>query len=187
MSNDSDSPQNWASPGWPTSCGRTDAVPTIDTEASLTVTTLDEIIEEDAAGTNAIVVIFGAIGVLVSGVAALAVLSSLTVSLFERRHEFAALQAFGARRRRLRGLLLRELLPLATVGVGLGVVFGALGARGIVASFEASNAIDIGVTDATAAVPFIVLGTVVVLGLLATTVVRSAARRPIAVSLRGAA
>jgi putative ABC transport system permease protein len=164
-----------------------DAAPTIDTEAPLAVTTLDEIVAEDAAGTNAIVVIFGAIGVLVSSVAALAVLSSMTVSLFERRHEFAALQAFGARKRRLRGLLFRELLPLGVVGVGVGLVIGALGARGIIASFEASNAIDIGVTDATAAVPFIVLGTAAVLALLVTTVVRSAARRPIAVSLRGAA
>ena len=164
-----------------------DPAPTIDTEAPLAVTTLDEIVEEDAAGTNAIVVIFGAIGVLVSSVAALAVLSSMTVSLFERRHEFAALQAFGARKRRLRGLLFRELLPLGVVGVGVGLVIGALGARGIIASFEASNAIDIGVTDATAAVPFIVLGTAAVLALLVTTVVRSAARRPIAVSLRGAA
>ena len=136
---------------------------------------------------NAIVMIFGAIGVLVSGVAALAVLSSMTVSLFERRHELAALQAFGARRRRLRGLLLKELLPLGIAGVTGGLLLGALGARGIIASFESSNAVDIGVTDATAAIPFIALGTAAVLALLAATVVRSAARRPIAVALRGAA
>jgi putative ABC transport system permease protein len=174
-------------PGMANVVWSTDAEPTIDTDTPLAITTLDEIVKEDAAGTNAIVVIFGAIGVLVSGVAALAVLSSMTVSLFERRHEFAALQAFGARKRRLRGLLIRELLPLGVLGVGLGLVLGALGARGIIASFEASNAIDIGVTDATAAVPFIALGTAAVLWLLVTTIVRSAARRPIAVSLRGAA
>ena len=175
------------SPGMANVVWSNDAEPTIGTQAALAISTLDEIIAEEAEGTNAIVVIFGAIGVLVSGVAALAVLSSMTVSLFERRHEFAALQALGARKRRLRGLLIRELLPLGAVGVGLGLVIGALGARGIIASFEASNAIDIGVTDATGAVPFIVFGTAVVLALLATTVVRSAARRPIAVSLRGAA
>ena len=107
-------------PGMANVVWSTDADPTVDTEAPLAVTTLDEIVAEDAAGTNAIVVIFGAIGVLVSGVAALAVLSSMTVSLFERRHEFAALQAFGARKRRLRGLLVRELLPLGVAGVGVG-------------------------------------------------------------------
>ena len=165
-----------------------DAEPAIGVDGAFAVTTLDEIAAEDAAGTDAIVVIFGAIGVLVSGVAALAVLSSMTVSLFERRHEFAALQAFGARRRRLRGLLLiRELLPLGIAGVTGGLVIGALGARGIIASFEASNAIDIGVTDATAAIPFIAAGTAAVLVLLATTVVRSASPPADRRSLRGAA
>ncbi len=164
-----------------------DVEPTIGDDGAFAVTTLDEIAAEDAAGTNAIVMVFGAIGVLVSGVAALAVLSSMTVSLFERRHEFAALQAFGARRRRLRSLLLKELLPLGVAGVAGGLLLGALGARGIIASFESSNAVDIGVTDATAAIPFIALGTAAVLTLLAATVVRSAARRPIAVALRGAA
>ncbi len=164
-----------------------DAEPAIGVDEAFAVTTLDEIAAEDAAGTDAIVMIFGAIGVLVSGVAALAVLSSMTVSLFERRHELAALQAFGARRRRLRGLLLKELLPLGIAGVTGGLLLGALGARGIIASFESSNAVDIGVTDATAAIPFIAVGTAAVLALLAATVVRSAARRPIAVALRGAA
>ena len=176
-----------AGPGMANVVWSTDVEPTFDTDVALAVATLDEIAAEDAAGTNAIVMIFGAIGVLVSGVAALAVLSSMTVSLFERRHEFAALQAFGARKRRLRGLLVRELLPPGVAGVGIGLAIGALGARGIITSFESSNAIDIGVTDATAAVPLIVLGTAAVLGLLTATVVRSASRRPIAVSLRGAA
>jgi len=176
-----------SAPGMANVVWSSNAEPMLHSDAPLAITTLEEIAAEDAAGTDAIVLIFGAIGVLVSGVAALAVLSSMTVSLFERRHEFAALQAFGARKRRLRGLLFRELLPLGVVGVALGLVIGAFGARGIIASFEASNAIDIGVTDATAAVPFIVLGTAAILGLLATTVVHSAARRPIAVSLRGGA
>jgi len=152
-----------------------------------TITTLDEIVAEEAANNNAIVMIFGAIGIVVSGVAALAVLSSMTVSLFERRHEFAAMQAIGARKRRLRRLLFIEMLPLAAGGILGGLAIGGLGARGIIASFESSNAIDIGVTDATGAVPFIVLGTAAILGLLVTVVVRSAARRPIAMSLRGAA
>jgi putative ABC transport system permease protein len=142
---------------------------------------------EDEAGREAIVGIFGAIGVIVAGVAALAVLSSMTVNLFERRHEFAAMQAIGARRRRLRRLIVTELLPVAVVGIAGGLVLGALGARGIIASFEASNAIDIGVVDATGTIPLIVAGTVIGIALLAALVVRAAARRPIAVTLRGAA
>ena len=131
--------------------------------------------------------IFGAIGVIVAGVAALAVLSSMTVSLFERRHELAAMQALGARRRRLRGLLIRELVPLGAAGLVGGLALGALGTRGIIGSFEASNAVDIGVVDATGWIPLIAAGTFAALILLALVTVRSAGRRPVAVTLRGAA
>jgi putative ABC transport system permease protein len=149
--------------------------------------TADDLAADDNAARAAIVTIFGAIGVIVAGVASLAVLSSMTVSLFERRHELAALQALGARRRRLRGLLIRELLPLGAIGVVGGLALGALGTRGIIMSFEASNAVDIGVVDAVGSIPFIAAGTLAALVVLALVTVRSAARRPVAVTLRGAA
>ncbi len=154
--------------------------------ASRTSTAAD-LAADDNAGRAAIVTIFGAIGVIVAGVAALAVLSSMTVSLFERRHELAAMQALGARRRRLRGLLIRELLPLGAVGLVGGLALGALGTRGIIGSFEASNAVDIGVVDATGWIPLIAAGTFAALIVLALVTVRSAGRRPVAVTLRGAA
>jgi putative ABC transport system permease protein len=164
-----------------------DPAPAIDLPVATTVTTADEMAAESRAGRDAIVMIFGAIGITVAGVAALAVISSMTVSLYERRHELAALQAIGARRRRLRGLLVRELVPIGLVGVAGGLALGALGTRGIIGSFEASNAVDIGVVDATAAIPVILVGTLAVLVLLATVVARSVGRRPLAVTLRGAA
>ena len=111
----------------------------------------------------------------------------MTVSLYERRHELATLQAIGARRRRLRGLLVRELVPIGLVGIAGGVALGALGTRGIIGSFEASNAVDIGVVDATGALPFIAVATLAVLVMLAALVTRSVGRRPVAVTLRGAA
>ena len=151
------------------------------------VSTASEIAADDKAGRDAIVVIFGAIGVVVAGVAALAVLSSMIVNLFERRHELAAMQAIGGSRRRLRWLLVRELAVVGTLGVVAGLGLGALGTRGIIGSFEASNAVDIGVVDAVGAIPYIVAGTALALVALAALVVRSAARRPIAVTLRGAA
>jgi putative ABC transport system permease protein len=164
-----------------------DPAPSLDLPVSTTVTTADELAAESRASRDAIVMVFGAIGIIVAGVAALAVISSMTVSLYERRHELAALQAIGARRRRLRGLLARELVPIGLLGVAGGLALGALGTRGIIGSFEASNAVDIGVVDATAAIPFIIVGTVAVLVLLATVVTRSVGRRPLAVTLRGAA
>jgi putative ABC transport system permease protein len=154
---------------------------------STSVDSAADIAAEDAAGRDAIVVIFGAIGVIVAGVAALAVVSSMSVSLYERRHEMATMQAMGARRRRLRGLLVRELIVVGALGVAGGLALGALGTRGIIASFEASNAVDIGVVDAVDVIPIIIVATAVSLVLLATAVVRGAARRPVAVTLRGAA
>ncbi len=151
------------------------------------VSTAAEVRDESGAGRDAIVMIFGAIGVIVAGVAALAVMSSMLVSLFERRHELAALQSLGARRRRLRGLLIRELLPLGAVGTVLGLGLGALGTRGIIGSFESSNAVDIGVVDAVGAIPFVVAAAAFMLVGLVLAAVRSASRRPIAVTLRGAA
>lgn len=154
---------------------------------AIEVETAAQVAAASNAGREAIVLIFGAIGVIVAGVAALAVLSTMTVNLFERRHELAALQAIGASRRRVRSLLVRELLPIGAVGAVLGLVLGGLGTRGIIGSFEASNAVDIGVVDAIGAIPFVVAGTVLALVLLSAWVARSTARRPIAVTLRGAA
>jgi putative ABC transport system permease protein len=164
-----------------------DPSPHFTAPVPLRVSTSEQISADDEAGRDAVVMIFGAIGVIVAGVAGLAVMSSMIVSLFERRHELAAMQAIGAPRRRLRWLLVRELGILGALGLAGGLVLGALGTRGIIGSFESSNAVDIGVVDAVGAIPFIVAGTAVALVLLAALVVRSAARRPIAVTLRGAA
>jgi energy-coupling factor transporter ATP-binding protein EcfA2 len=81
----------------------------------------------------------------------------------------------------------RELVPVAVLGVVGGLVLGAAGNRGIIASFEASNAIDIGVVDAGGAIPWIVVGTFVALVGLSALIVRAATHRPITVTLRGAA
>jgi putative ABC transport system permease protein len=161
--------------------------PGLPSAVAVRTDTVDDLAADEKAGRDAIVLIFGAIGLIVAGVAALAVMSSMTVSLYERRHELATLQAIGARTRRLRGLIVRELVPVATLGLIGGVVLGAAGNRGIIASFEASNAIDIGVVDARGAIPWIVVGTFVALVGLSTLIVRAATRRPITVTLRGAA
>ncbi len=120
----------------------------VDLGVATRTTTAADIAADDEAGRDAIVLIFGAIGAIVVGVAGLAVLSSMTVGLYERRHELAALQALGARRRTLRMLVVRELFPVGLLGVAVGFGIGALGTRGIIGSFESSNAIDIGVVDA---------------------------------------
>ena len=175
------------SPGMTNLLWSTNGSTEVDLPGAVELSSRADIAQADGEGSDAIVVIFGAIGVIVAGVAALAVMSSMIVSLFERRHELATLQALGARRRLLRALLVRELVPLGLAGLAVGLPLGALGSRAIIGSFESSNAVDIGVVDATGAVPYIVAATLVALVGLGMLVVRSAARRPVAVTLRGAA
>ncbi len=164
-----------------------DASPNYTLAAATDTSTAADVASENETGRKAIIAIFGAIGLIVAGVAALAVVASMTVSLYERRHELATLQALGASRRRLRGLVIRELLPVGIVGIAAGVLVGGLGTRGIMAAFEASNQMDIGTVQAFSAIPVIAAVTLVALVILATLAVRSASRRPVAVTLRGAA
>jgi putative ABC transport system permease protein len=163
------------------------SIPTLRTSVPVSTQTMEQLAKEGEDGRASFVLIFGAIAAIVAAVAALAVVSTMSVNLFERRHEFAAVQAIGARRRTIRGLIARELLPLGVVGIGLGLGAGFLGTKGIIGSFEASNAVDIGTVFATGSLPAIVSGTLLGLLLLATLVARGAGRRPIAPTLRGAA
>lgn len=153
----------------------------------MTVVTAAELAEAESRGREAIVGIFAAIGLIVAGVATLAVVSNLSVNLFERRHELAAMQAIGARRSYLRGLVARELAPLAVLGVLVGLMAGWLGTLAIVDSFEAFNAVDIPAEFVPMVAPASLLGVLIGTGLFALAAVRGCTRRSIAVTLRGAA
>jgi putative ABC transport system permease protein len=162
-----------------------DATPRTVLSGPVTVSRFDDLSEDDS-GRSAILLIFGAIGTIVVSVAGLAVASGLAVNVFERRFEFAALRAIGGRRRHVFRVMVAELLPLAIAGSALGVVAGYFGAAAIMESFEASNAVEIGFTFATGAIPaaaaVVVVGSVALGGLM----VRRVTRRPVAVTLRGA-
>ena len=162
-----------------------DEAPTLRTSVPVSTQTMKQLAQQGEDGRASFVLIFGAIAAIVAAVAALAVVSTMSVNLYERRHEFAAVQAIGARRRTVRGLIARELLPLGVAGIGLGLGAGYLGTKGIIGSFEASNSVDIGTVFATGSLPAIVSGTLLGLLVLATMVARSAGRRPIAPTLRG--
>ena len=144
-------------------------------------------LDEDDSGRQAILTIFGAIGVVVVSVAGLAVASGLVVNVYERRRELAALQAIGGRRRHVLRMVWVELLGMAVVGIGIGVVGGYLGARAITQSFESSNAVEIGFTFASGALPVVIAVVVAGTVLLGVTTVRRVTRRPVAETLRAAA
>ncbi len=142
---------------------------------------------DDESGTTAILLIFTAIGAVVVSVAGLAVASGLAVGVYERRHEFAALRAMGARRRHVFRVVVAELLPLAVLGIGAGLIAGWWGAAAIMESFEASNAVELGFTYATGAIPAAVAVVLVGTASLGGLMVRRVSSRPAAVVLRGAA
>lgn len=139
------------------------------------------------SGRNVIGTIFSALAAILAGVAALAVLSAVTINLYERRHELALLRALGARRASLRGVVLRELIPLGTIGFVLGVWLGGIGSDAILGVFANDGAVDITVVHAFGSIPMLVALTLAGLGLLTLGAVRSAGRRSIATTLRSAA
>jgi len=97
------------------------------------------------------------------------------------------MQALGARRRDLRRVVRRELATLAALGLGLGLVGGWFGTKAIIASFESSNAVDIGTVFSVPSIPVIAVATALLVMVLTMVAARAASRRPVAVTLRGAA
>lgn len=146
---------------------------------------LDDLTDDEAAR-DAIVLIFTAIGLVIVSVAGLAVASGLAVNVYERRHELAALQAIGGRRRHVMRVVLAELGPVAVLGVALGVVFGYLGALGLIGAFESADAVEIGLVFATGIVPVAALAAVAGSVGLGAVMARRVTRQPAAVTLRGA-
>lgn len=156
-----------------------------DRSGVVTVQRLDDLADDDS-GRHAIVLIFTAIGLVIVSVAGLAVASGLAVNVYERRHELAALQAIGGRRRHVMRVVLAELGPIAIAGVALGVALGYVGALGLIGAFEAADAVEIGLVFATGVVPL--AAAMAVLGSLGlgSIMARRVTRRPAAVTLRSA-
>ena len=153
---------------------------------SLTTTSLLADRTADDTGRTAILLIFGAIGVVVVSVAGLAVASGVAVTIFERRREIAAIRAIGGRSRDVVRLVSAELLPLAAAGLGVGVLAGYVGSDAIMRSFENADAVEIGLVFASSAIP--AAAAVVVVGCLVISLlmVRRIGRTSLAETLRTA-
>ncbi len=150
-----------------------------------TTTSFDDYASDDS-GRSAILLIFGAIGLVVVAVAGLAVASSLAVNVYERRHEFAAIRAIGGRSRAVMRVVSAELLPLAALGVLAGVALGYVGAWAIMDSFERADAVEIGFTFADGALPAVAVTVVLGCLLIGALTVRRVSRQSVAATLRSA-
>jgi putative ABC transport system permease protein len=152
----------------------------------LTSTTHLDDYSSDDSGRSAILLIFGAIGLVVVTVAGLAVASGLAVNVYERRHEFAAMRAIGGRSRQVMHVVSAELLPLAALGVFVGVVLGYVGGLAIMQSFERADAVDIGFVFASGAIPAVAATVVAGCLVIGALTVRRVSRQSVAVTLRSA-
>ena len=150
-----------------------------------TTTSFDDYTSDDS-GRSAILLIFGAIGLVVVAVAGLAVASSLAVNVYERRHEFAAIRAIGGRSRAVMQIVSAELLPLAALGVLVGAALGYVGAWAIMDSFERADAVEIGFTFADGALPAVAATVVLGCLLIGALTVRRVSRQSVAATLRSA-
>lgn len=142
---------------------------------------------EGRAARRTITAIFGLVGLIVVGVAAIGLAATVAIGVHERRHEAAAMRAIGASRPMLRRLLLTELVPLGVVGWLVGIVAGRAGARGIIGVFERSSSIEIGTVSPTWVVVPAAAFVVVVVVAVAWSGARRTARSSPAVVLRSAA
>ncbi len=154
--------------------------------AGLTTTTRLDDFASDDSGRSAVLLIFGAIGLVVVTVAGLAVASGLAVNVYERRHEFAAIRAIGGRSRQVMHVVSAELLPLAALGVFAGVALGYVGGLAIMQSFERADAVDIGFVFAEGAIPVVAVTVVVGCLLIGALTVRRVSRQSVATTLRSA-
>jgi len=114
----------------------------------------------------------------------LGVVSTVGMSLYERRRELAVLRALGGRRSQLTRLIALELAPLALAGLVVGAVAGYFAAMAIMGFFEASSGIDLGYAFATGSVTIAAVAVVIGIALVARTAAGRLTRRTPAAALR---
>ncbi len=161
------------------------APPRVDGVVTTTVTA-DQLLAEDQLARDVILGIFWAIGVIVVSVSALGVATTVSMGLFERRHELAVLRATGARGRHVAAVIAAELAGLALVGWIVGAVAGNAGAEAIVGFFATSNAVELGYTFAAVSVPAAAAGLAGFVAVLALMGARQTQRRSLEATLRAA-
>jgi putative ABC transport system permease protein len=154
----------------------------------LATTTVSQaaLVAEDVAARDAVLAVFAVIGTIVVAIAALGVASTVAMNLYERRTEFATLQASGARRSDVRRMIAIELGALATVGWVIGSIAGGLGASAIMGFFETVNAVELGFTMSWIAVPLAGAAAGGLVVMLAASAARQTQRRPLEATLRAA-
>jgi putative ABC transport system permease protein len=99
------------------------AVHSVDPEIALAQPqTLDQIRDDTMASERFTLILFGSFAVVALFLAVLGIYGVMSFSVVQRSHEIALRMALGATRGRVVGLVVREAMILAAVGLGLGLV-----------------------------------------------------------------
>jgi putative ABC transport system permease protein len=84
--------------------------------------TLDEVVDESMANQRFTLILFTSFAAVALFLAALGIYGVVSFSVAQRAHEIALRMALGASRNRVVGLIIREGVLLASIGLGLGLI-----------------------------------------------------------------
>jgi ABC-type antimicrobial peptide transport system permease subunit len=105
--------------------------------------TMDEVIDESMANQRFTLVLFTTFAVVALFLAALGIYGVMSFSVAQRSHEIALRMALGASRDKVVGLIIRDGVLLATIGLGLGMFGAYFVGRGMQSMLFGVQALDV--------------------------------------------
>lgn len=105
--------------------------------------TMEQVRDEKLAGDRFTLVLFGTFAAIALLLAAVGIYGVMTFSVEQRSHEIALRMALGATRGRVVGLIVREGLTLAAIGLGVGLIGAYFIGRAMQSSLYGVSALDI--------------------------------------------
>jgi ABC-type antimicrobial peptide transport system permease subunit len=129
------------------------AVHKVDPEIALaTPRTMDQVRDDVLANDRFTLILFVSFAAIALLLATVGIYGVMTFSVAQRSHEIALRMALGATRSRVVGLVVREGVTLAAVGLGLGLVGAYFIGRGMQSTLYGVSALDFGTFFAVACV-----------------------------------
>lgn len=105
--------------------------------------TMDEVVDESLANQRFTLVLFTTFAVVALLLAALGIYGVMSFSVAQRAHEIALRMALGASREKVVGLIIRDGVLLASIGLGLGLLGAYFVGRGMQSMLFGVRALDL--------------------------------------------
>lgn len=104
---------------------------------------MDEVVDESLANQRFTLVLFTTFAVVALLLAALGIYGVMSFSVAQRAHEIALRMALGASREKVVGLIIRDGVLLASIGLGLGLLGAYFVGRGMQTMLFGVRALDL--------------------------------------------